>query len=65
MNDCRPSLQPGENAATGARQQSARAARALPDAVVIDLWNRVAQAGGSLNETLIRFARLIEAEVSR
>ena len=33
--------------------------------VVVSLWNLIAQAGGTLQETLIRFARLIEAEVRR
>ena len=39
--------------------------RKLTPTDVVLLWNSVAQAGGTLQETLIRFARLIEAEVSR
>ena len=65
MNACRPILLPGESAEPSVRQLPALAIRKLPDAVVITRWNSIAKAGGMLQETLIRFARLIEAEVSR
>jgi len=66
VNGCRPALQqPGESVRTDAEKRPAVVSTPLPDAAVIAIWNGIAQAGGTLQETLIRFARLIEAEVRR
>lgn len=37
----------------------------LSDKHILEFWNAIAQAGATLEATLIKFARLIEAEARR